>query len=71
VVSCITRIIEKEGSGLRYGVRAHSGGWVWVLDHARLYKDVDGQPLEMVGSWLNVTEREEVHETLKQREEAL
>ncbi len=33
-----------------------TGQVIWILDEVRLIKDADGQPLEIVGAWLDISE---------------
>lgn len=47
-----------------YRLRCQDGGWRWVRDTARLSCDVAGQPLALVGSWLDNTEAHLLSEQL-------
>ena len=48
----------KEGRHtLEYRFVKKDGAWCWVNDEQRLIRDEDGQPIEVVGSWSDVTER--------------
>ena len=69
VLVCLENIIEKGEASLTYRVRSSSGDWVLILDHARLVKDSDGIPLEMVGSWLDVTQGRQVERKLTASEQ--
>ena len=42
---------------LDYRVRHAEGGWRWVRDEARVQLDPRGQPVEVVGSWQDISER--------------
>ncbi|MBI6953340.1 PAS domain-containing protein [Pseudomonas sp. CCOS 191] len=53
----------------RYRLRDHLGGYHWMLDEARLLRDDLGQPLEVVGLWLDVSEATEAAERMRQSEE--
>nr|WP_314615651.1 ATP-binding protein [uncultured Pseudomonas sp.] len=53
----------------RYRLRDHLGGYHWVLDEARLLRDDLGQPVEVVGLWLDVSEATEAAERVRQSEE--
>jgi diguanylate cyclase (GGDEF)-like protein/PAS domain S-box-containing protein len=39
-----------------YRLLHRQGGWRWIRDTARLICDVEGRPIEWVGSWLDHTE---------------
>lgn len=42
-----------------YRFRTQDDTYLWIHDSVRLIRDQDGQPLEIVGSWLDITERRE------------
>ncbi|HEK1007608.1 TPA: PAS domain-containing protein [Pseudomonas putida] len=65
-----TRTLLREGQvRSRYRLRDHWGGYHWVLDEARLLRDDLGQPVEVVGLWLDVSEATEAAERVRQSEE--
>ena len=47
-----------------YRMRHQDGHWCWIRDTVRLICDVDGRPLELVGSWLDHTEAQQLAEQL-------
>ncbi|MFZ1827588.1 MAG: EAL domain-containing protein [Candidatus Competibacteraceae bacterium] len=47
-----------------YRMRHQDGRWRWIRDTVRLIYDVDGRPLELVGSWLDHTEAQQLAEQL-------
>jgi PAS domain S-box-containing protein len=49
-------------------MRTKEGSWKWVLDRGRVVnRDMDGRPLRMVGTHLDITERKQSEERLKQQ----
>jgi PAS domain S-box-containing protein len=53
----------KEGRHtVEYRFRKKDGTWCWVNDEQRLIRDEDGQAVEVVGSWSDVTERKRAEE---------
>jgi len=50
-------------------MRRHDGRVVWVSDEAVLVRDEDGTPLFWQGVLLDITERKEVEEALRESEE--
>lgn len=65
-----TRSLLRDGLvRCRYRLRDHLGGYHWMLDEARLLRDDLGQPLEVVGLWLDVSEATEAAERMRQSEE--
>lgn len=65
-----TRSLLREGQvRCRLRLRDSRGGYHWILDEARLLRDDLGQPLEVVGLWLDVSEATEAAERVRQSEE--
>ncbi|MEA5672188.1 ATP-binding protein, partial [Pseudomonas sp. MH2] len=65
-----TRTLLRDGQArCRYRLRDQSGGYHWVLDEARLLRDDLGQPVEVVGLWLDVSEATEAAERVRHSEE--
>jgi len=58
-------IFFKEGHHVHeYRFRKKDGSYLWVLDQLRLIRDADGNPQEIIGSWLDITGRKETEEAL-------
>ncbi len=51
-----------------YRIRNKDGDYLWVLDELRLIRDSAGQPVEIVGSWLDITERKAIELALHESE---
>ena len=49
----------------------HQGGQRWVEDRARLERDADGQPLRLVGTLRDITERKQAEAALRESERRL
>lgn len=49
---------------VEYRFRRKDGSYCWVNDEQRLVRDENGQPLEVVGSWSDITERKEAEAAL-------
>jgi PAS domain S-box-containing protein len=45
-----------------YRLRRRDGRWIWIRDESRLVRDAEGRPKEVVGSWIDVTERHEAED---------
>ncbi|MFC1816888.1 ATP-binding protein, partial [Thermodesulfobacteriota bacterium] len=69
--------VFKELSGLfdlgyhshEYRFKLKNGNYNWMHDEMRLVHDNEGNPVEIVGSWTDVTERKQAEETLLETEE--
>lgn len=54
-----------------YRFRHQDGTWRWMHDEMALVRDESGAPLELVGSWLDITRRKELEASLKRRDAIL
>ena len=61
-------LYEKGHHVHEYRFRKKDGGYLWVLDELRLLSDSQGHPLEIVGSWLDITSRKATEEALQSSE---
>lgn len=60
----LERLPEHGRFALDYRVRHVEGGWRWVRDEARVKLDARGEPAEVVGSWLDITDRRHSEQAL-------
>ena len=61
----IQRILFEQGTMSReYRFRDKGGSWRWVLDQLVLVKNLEGTPIEFVGSWTDITDRKQAEENL-------
>ncbi len=56
------RLFKQGRLTVEYRFLKKNGSWCWVNDEQRLIRDEDGQPLEVVGSWSDITERKRAEE---------
>ncbi|MDH3976339.1 MAG: PAS domain S-box protein [Deltaproteobacteria bacterium] len=54
-----------------YRFRDKEGNYRWVYDYVRLIRNKEGEPHEVVGSWLDITERKQIDEELSKYREYL
>ena len=62
---------EKGYQTHEYRFRHGDGEWRWVYDEVVLVKDRDGQDVEYVGAWQDVTERKEAERLIQEQSAAL
>jgi hypothetical protein len=48
-----------------YRVRHADGRWRWIRDVARVTRNAAGEPAELVGSWLDITERHDAEQEVR------
>ena len=59
-----SEILEKGQASYEYRLLSPDGSYRWIQDQARLVKDARGRPVELIGSWLDVTDRKRMEERL-------
>jgi adenylate cyclase len=57
-------LIDKGGGTVEYRFRHHDGHYIWVQDTFTVVSDKDGQPLELVGAWADITDRKQTETEL-------
>jgi len=57
-------LFKKGFNTVEYRFRKKDGGFCWVNDEQRLVRDEEGQPLEVVGSWSDISERKRAAESV-------
>ena len=55
-------LFKKGRHTVEYLFRKKDGSFCWVNDAQQLIRDKDGQPIEVVGSWSDITERKRAEE---------
>ena len=65
-----TRTLLQTGyASSRYRVRDRQDAWHWLLDEAKLLRDAQGSPVEVVGLLMDVTEATQASEKVRESEE--
>jgi PAS domain S-box-containing protein len=60
------RSLVEGQSAAEYRFRHRDGTYRWLRDEQRLLKDQNGKPVEIVGNWLEITERKALESQLRQ-----
>jgi len=64
--------VRRERGAFEYRFLHKDGGYRWIHDSYRLTRGTEGQPLEIIGSWIDITARKEAEDALgAARDEAL
>ena len=53
----VDRMFESDQRSIEYRIRREDGSYFWVHDRQHDRRDAEGEPIEIVGSWTDVTER--------------
>jgi PAS domain S-box-containing protein len=48
-----------------YRFQHKDGDYRWMRDETRLVHDAEGQPIEVIGSWIDITERKQAEEQIR------
>ena len=65
------RLFTKGRNTVEYRFLKKDGAYCWVNDEQRLIRDGDGQPLEVIGSWSDVTARKNAELASRRSEQRL
>src|SRR5215470_3082056 len=60
-------LVERGGGAIEYRFRHRDGHYIWVQDTFRVIHDDQGRPLEIVGSWADISDRKQAEQALGQR----
>lgn len=69
IFSSFALIFTQGHQTYEYRFRAKDGKYVWMHDSLRLIRDADGNPVEVVGSLTNITDRKLMEEALQRKGE--
>jgi len=67
----IARQLKNGKNVLEYRFRRKDGSYCWVSDEQRVVRDEKGEPLEVIGSWSDITARKQVEEAAAAARERL
>jgi two-component system NtrC family sensor kinase len=69
IFSSLAMVFVEGQRAYEYRFRASDGRYLWMHDTLRLIRDADGNPLEVIGSLTDITDRKTMEEALKQTDE--
>jgi len=70
VFSDVHRLIDKRGGTIEYRFRHRQRHYIWIQDTFKVTHDEAGQPLEIVGSWADITNRKLAEAEVQKAKEA-
>jgi PAS domain S-box-containing protein len=62
VLAQLDGLNERDELVLEYRFGHADGSWRWMRDAVRLARDTTGAPIELVGSWIDITERRQAED---------
>jgi adenylate cyclase len=65
------QLFKKGSHTVEYRFLKKDGTYRWVSDEQRLVRDEEGQPVEVVGSWSDITERKQAEIAFRRSEQRL
>ena len=66
VLAAVPSILSRDHVAFEYRFRHKDGSYHWIHDEARLTRDSAGRPVEVFGSWVDITERKALEMQLLQ-----
>ncbi len=63
----LPRLFEHGHHTHEYRFLRKDGTYRWMRDETKLVRDADGNPVEIIGYWIDITERKQAEEELKRR----
>ncbi len=67
----VDEMFESDERSIEYRIRREDGTYFWVNDQQQVVRDAKGEPVEIVGSWTDVTERKEAEDARERARERL
>ncbi|MEB3278378.1 MAG: PAS domain S-box protein [Lyngbya sp.] len=69
VLAEINKVLEQGYYRYEYRFRDQKGNYRWMRDEVKLIRDEGGNPVELVGYWIEISERKEIEAALRESEE--
>jgi PAS domain S-box-containing protein len=68
VIAEVQRLLAEGGGTVEYRFRHRDGNYLWIQDTFKVIPDAaTGKPLEVVGSWANISDRKQAESALGER----
>lgn len=69
ILNKLPHILEQESCIYEYRFLHKDGNYRWMRDDMKLIKDGSGNPVEIIGYWIDITDRKRAEEELQKNEE--
>jgi two-component system sensor histidine kinase/response regulator len=66
IAEWVDRMFESDKRSIEYRIGRADGTYSWVEDRQQIVRDANGKPIEIVGSWTDITARKEAEEAQDQ-----
>ena len=64
VLNELSKIFDNSEGASEYRFRHQQGNYLWLRDELKLVRDAEGKPLELVGYWIDITEKKQIESQL-------
>jgi adenylate cyclase len=64
ILSDFSRLFTEDRLSVEYRFQKKDGSYCWISDELQLLRDAAGNPIEVVGSWNDITARKQIGEAL-------
>jgi two-component system, sensor histidine kinase and response regulator len=71
IAAWVDKMFESDKRALEYRIRKTNGTYFWVNDEQYVVRNDKGDPVEIVGSWTDVTERKEAEQARERARQRL
>ena len=71
ILDHLSKIFKKKTLKYEYRFRKRDGSYIWFLDEMKLVEDKNGDPIEINGFWLDVTDRKKAEDALRKAKSTL
>jgi PAS domain S-box-containing protein len=68
VLKEVQNIFKKDRYAYEYRFQHKDGRYIWMRDEMKLVRDNNGNPLEIIGYWIDITDRKRAEEVLLESE---
>lgn len=65
VTSELSILFEQDYYKHEYRFLNKMGNYIWMLDEMRLYRDSNGEPEEIIGYWIDISDRKKLEESMR------